>query len=400
MTPFGIHDGQSLSAMTQAAVNEALGDAGVAANSLEVAFFGSATTGALQGQHMVPGQLALRDMGIQRIPVFNVENACATGASAFALATTQLRAGTADIAIAVGAEKMNIGDRARSFSVFDGAYDVSKPQLLQETLDQLGGSLDEPALGARSIFMDIYAAMARSHMRLYGTTQEQIAAVAAKNHAHAQHNPRAHFRNPMSVEAILAARPLPFPLTVPMCAPVTDGAAAVILCTDAGARRLRIDSPRLVRILASEVGTGSDRDITTTDGHLSTRISDRAYDYASIDPSEVSVAEVHDATAFGEVLQTETLGLVARGEGGKAAAEGATTLGGQIPVNPSGGLESKGHPIGATGLGQIFELVQQLRGNAGRRQVEGARIGLAENGGGFHHGEEAVTAVTLLSGAL
>ncbi|MCF7552271.1 thiolase family protein [Pseudonocardia sp. WMMC193] len=394
MTPFGIHRDKTVNQLTQWAVGDALADAGAATEQIDAAFFGSATQGLLQGQVMIGGQIALREMGVQSIPVYNVENACATGVSAFGLAVNHVKAGAGDVVLAVGVEKMHVDDPARSMAVFDTGYDVSDPRALGKTLEELGGVLDEPDLGRRSIFMDIYAAMARSHIRQFGTTREQIAAVAAKNHAHAVDNPRAHYRKAMTVEEVLAARTLSFPLTVPMCAPVTDGAAAVLVCNDDGLRRLR--AAGAVEVLAAVLGTGTDRDISTFDGHLSTRVSARAYAQAGIEPSEVDVAEVHDATAFAEVLQTEMLGLVEPGEGGPAAERGETALGGRIPVNPSGGLESKGHPIGASGLGQLFELTEQLRGTATGRQVEGARVALAENGGGFHRGEEAVTSVVIL----
>lgn len=397
MTPFGRHTGKTVSDLTRWAVTDALRDCGATADILDAAFFGTATQGPLEGQHMIAGQIALRAMGVQRIPVLNVENACATGASAFALAVHQIRAGAADVALAVGVERMNVGDAERTMAVFDGAYDVADPAALARTLRDLGGAADEPGLGRRSVFMDVYAAVARNHMRLYGTTQEQIAAVAAKNHGHAAANPRAHYRKPMTVADVLAARRLSYPLTVPMCAPVTDGAAAVVVCGEAGLRRL--GAARRVEVLAAVIGTGTDRDVRTFEGHPSSLASARAYDQAAVGPADVDVAEVHDATAFGEILQTEVLGLVPPGEGGPAALRGETALGGRIPVNPSGGLESKGHPIGASGLGQIFELTEQLRGTAGPRQVAGARIALAENGGGFHRGEEAVTSVVILGRA-
>ncbi|MCD2115077.1 MULTISPECIES: thiolase family protein [Rhodococcus] len=396
MTAFGKHVDKSVHDLAGSAITDALADAGLDSDAVEAAFYGTATHGPLEGQAMISGEIALRELGIQRIPVFNVENACATGASAFSLACAHIRAGEADVVLAAGAEKMNVGDPELTMSVFDAGYDVARPADLQATLGALGGEIDEPELGKRSIFMDIYAAMARSHMRQYGTTQEQIAAVAAKNHAHAVENERAHYRNVMTVDEVLDARPLSFPLTVPMCAPVTDGGAAVLVCSDAGLARLSAARP--VQVLASVVGTGSDRDITSFEGHLSQGIAARAYDRAGITADQVDVAEVHDATAFAEILQTEMLGLVPPGSGGPAAASGETSLGGRIPVNPSGGLESKGHPIGASGLAQIFELTQQLRGDCGPRQVAGARIALAENGGGFHRGEEAVTAITILEG--
>jgi acetyl-CoA acetyltransferase len=397
MTPFGKHENQTVEELVRRAVTDALADAEAGSDALDVVFYGSATQGMLQGQHMIAGEIAMRALGVQSIPVYNVENACATGSSAFGLAVTHVRGGAADVALAVGVEKLNVGDPARSMTIFDTGYEVADPDALQRTLSVLGGEVDSSELGRRSVFMDIYAAMARSHMRQYGTTAEQIAAVAAKNHVHAVDNPRAHYRKAMTVAEVLGARRLAYPLTVPMCSPLTDGAAAVLVCNDQGLRR--IGARGHVQVLAAVLGTGSDRDISSFDGHLSIGVAAQAYEAAGVGPEDVDVAEVHDATAFAEVLQTELLGLVPRGEGGAAAERGETRLGGRLPVNPSGGLESKGHPLAASGLAQLFELTEQLRARAGSRQVEGARIALAENGGGFHRGEEAVTSVVLLGTA-
>jgi acetyl-CoA acetyltransferase len=397
MTPFGRHLDHTNGSLARWAAREALQDAGPGSTtaSVDVAFYATATHGFLQGQAMISGQIALRAMGMGGIPVHNVENACASGSSALSLAATHVRAGRQTWRWPWGREDARGRPRPDDGPVRHG-YDVSDPEALSRTLEELGGAVDEPQLGRRSIFMDIYAAMARNHMRLHGTTQEQIAAVAAKNHAHAVDNPRAHYRRAMSVQEVLAARRLSFPLTVPMCAPVTDGAAAVVLCSDAGLRRLGAQRP--VQVLAAVVGTGTDRDCTTFEGHVTQHVATRAYERAGIGPQDVDVAEVHDATAFAEILQTEMLGLVPAGEGGPTAQRGETTIGGRLPVNPSGGLQSKGHPLGATGLGQVFELTEQLRGTAGSRQVPGARVALAENGGGFHRGEEAVTSVVILGG--
>lgn len=394
MTTFGVHNDKTHYDLARWAVRDALDDAGAETQAVDVAFYGTNTHGRLEGQDTISGQVALRSMGIERIPVHNVHNACATGSTALNLAVGQVLAGESDVALAVGAEKMHVGDPELTMSVFSAGYDVSDPDALTRTLTELGGEVDDSDLGQRSIFMDIYAATARNHMRAYGTTAEQIAAVAVKNHDHALDNPRAHYRKAMTVEQILGARKLSHPLTVPMCAPVTDGAAAAIVCSDEGLRRLGAERP--VRVLASVIGSGVDRDITTYEDHIARHVSARAYERAGVGPQDVDVAEVHDATAFAEVMQTELLGLVPMGEGGAAAGRGETRIGGRIPVNPSGGLESKGHPIGATGLGQVFELTGQLRGAAGSRQVSGARIALAENGGGFHRGEEAVMSVIIL----
>ncbi|WP_217181073.1 thiolase family protein [Streptomyces sp. AC495_CC817] len=396
MTPFGVHENETVGSLTAAAVDEALRDAGIPLAEIDAVYFANATQGALEGQLMVPGEVALRRLGLDGVPIFNVENACASGASALSLAITSVRAGESEIALAVGAEKMNVGDRALTMTVFDGAYDVSDPDALERTLRALGGDVDLSGVGRRSRFMDIYAAMARAHMETFGSTQRQLAAVSAKNHRHSVENPLAHFRTDLSIDDVLAARPLGFPLTVPMCSPLTDGAAAAIVCSDAVARRLA--EGRTVEVLASVVGTGVRRDPRDYSRHITAISGRRAFERAGIAPADVSVAEVHDATAFGELLVSELLGLVGMGEGGPAAEAGITSLGGRIPINTSGGLESKGHPLAATGLGQIHELVAQLRGEAGARQVDGARIALAENGGGFVGGEEAVAVVTILRG--
>ncbi|MFE5597697.1 thiolase family protein [Streptomyces coelicoflavus] len=395
MTPFGRHIDRGVPDLTAEAVGEALTDAGLEQRDVGAAFFGNTTQGALEGQLMVGGQIALRGMGFQRIPIFNVENACATGATALHLAVSQVRSGAVDIALAVGVEKMNVPDRAKAFSVFDGAYDVSDPAGLTATLIALGGDADASDAGRRSIFMDVYAAMARAHMARFGTTQRQIAVVAAKNHRHALHNDKAYYRTELTVDGILAARALSFPLVVPMCAPITDGAAAAVVCGERGLRRLAV-SGRGVRVLACAVGTGVERPLDASDQHVTRLLAGRAYEEAGVGPEDIDVAEVHDATAFSEIQLTEMLGLFEPGAGAEAAGSGVTALGGALPVNPSGGLESKGHPLGATGLGQVYELVRQLRGEAGARQVPGARIAIAENGGGFYAGEEAVAAITIL----
>jgi len=400
MTLFGRHPQWSVKDLTRQAVTAALQDAGCDAGQLQAAYFSNATQGHMEGQHMVRGQLALRAMGVQGIPVVNVENACASASTALHLAVQHVRSGASDIVLAVGAEKMCINDKARMFAAFDGAWDVHDTQAGKERLLAMGHGIAPPP-GSQSprpysLFMDVYAAMGRMHMREFGTTQQQFAAVAAKNHGHSVHNPLAQYREAMSVERVLAAAPISYPLTLPMCSPVSDGAAAAIVCNAAALQRLRGDARRAVRVLACVLQTGSERAASDLENHLVRKGVQRLYEQAGVSPKDVGVAEVHDATAIGEVLQSELLGLVPMGHGGPAAERGETSLGGRIPINPSGGLESKGHPIGATGLGQVFELVTQLRGEAGARQAPGVRIALAENGGGLAGIEEAVACLTLL----
>lgn len=401
MTAFGRRPDQSLYDLGREAVAAALADAGAAASDVQAAYYAGATNGSLQGQHSIPGPIALRRCGIEGVPVFSVENACASGSSAFHLAVQALRSGACDIALALGAEKMNIADKARMFGVFDSGWDISTAEANKATLLALGAGITPPP-GSQSerpysVFMDVYAAFCRQHMARYGTTQRQIAAVAAKNHAHSVHNPLAQFREAYSIEQILAAPPITYPLTLPMCSAISDGAAAALLCTEAGLKRLKGPAGRAVRVRASVVLTGVAHAADAREQGIGYRTALRAYEQAGIGPEEVDVAEVHDATAMGELLNAEALMLAPFGGAGPAAERGDFTVGGRIPINPSGGLESKGHPIGATGLGQIHELVTQLRGEAGARQVEGARVAAHENGGGLLGIEEAVVAVNLFS---
>jgi len=399
MTPCGKFMQRSVKDLARQAVDAALADCGLDKANIQTIFFANATQAALEGQFMIAGQIAMREMGFKNIPIFNVENACASGSTALHLACNSIRAGESDFALAVGAEKMFGLDKEKTFAVFNGAWDVHSADkvianlaaLAPEVMPPPGRPLDS---GERSVFMDIYASLARFHMKTFGSTERQMAAAAAKNHHHSVHNPLSQYRKDMSIEEVLASRMISWPLTLPMCAPISDGAAAVVLASEAGAKR--VTQGRNIEVLASVIASGSDRRPEELDKHVCRRAADRAYEVAGVGPLDISVAEVHDASAFAEILQTELLRFGDFGEGGHMAEKGETAIGGRIPINPSGGLESKGHPIGATGLTQIYELVMQLRGEAGPRQVEGAKIALAENGGGFQGYEEAAASIHIL----
>jgi acetyl-CoA acetyltransferase len=401
MTPFGRLLDRTAYDMVGEAVGLALKDAGCGTADIGSAFYASVTTGFLQGQTSIPGPIAMRRLGIEGIPVFTVENACASGSSAFNLATLALRAGSCDIALAVGAEKMNIPDKAKMFAAFDGGWDVSTVEQNKAKLLAMGeGVVPPPGTVSQkpySVFMDVYAALCRYHMKAHGTTQRQLAAVAAKNHQHSVHNPLSQFRDACSIDQVLASPPICYPLTLLMCSPISDGAAATVLCNAEGLKRLNGAGGRAVRVLATIVQTGSTRSVDEPQKIVAHLAAKKAYEQAGVAPGDVGVAEVHDATAMGEILNVESLMLVPVGEGGPAAERGDFTIGGRLPVNPSGGLESKGHPIGATGLGQVHELVTQLRGEAGKRQVNNVRIAIQENGGGLYGIEEAVVAVNILA---
>ena len=402
MTGLGKAPERSVKDLTSEAVSRALADAGIDRPELiEAAWFSNTRQALMEGQNGIRGEVALRAAGLTGIGITNVENACASASTAFLNAVAFLKAGMADVVMAVGAEKMFFpNDREGMFRAFRGSTDVSDLDAQISDLLAQPGAIPvpegAPQAAERSIFMDIYAAFARAHMGRFGTTQRQIAAVAEKNHHHSTMNPDAQYRFAMSIEAVLADKPVSWPFTRAMCAPISDGAAAMVLCS-AGALR-HFHGARAVRVAGIALSSASLRDPADLDRHIGRVAALAAYEQAGLGPEDVSVAEVHDATAFAEILQIENLGLCGRGDGGPFTEAGHTRLGGRVPVNPSGGLLSKGHPVGATGLMQLHELVTQLRGEAGARQVEGARIAVAENGGGFLGVEEAATVVTILGG--
>lgn len=401
MTQFGRHLDRSLQSLGQEALNAVLRDAGAGVSDIGQVFYSGVTQGPLQGQNAVPGQILMSKLGLSGIPMWNIENACASGTSAFQLAVQALRSGACDVALALGAEKMNIEDKKRAIAMFEGGWDVTTARENEARLLALGEGIEIPP-GSESTrpyskFMAIYAAMCRFWMKTFGTTQRQIAAVSSKNHMHSVHNPLSQYRQAFTIDEVLAAPPISFPLTLPMCAPITDGAAAVIVCNEAGLTKLNGDRRRAIKVAATAIATPIPRETHEFQKAVCRRAARHAYAQAGVGPEDVSVAEVHDATAMGEIMAVEYLGLTPLGGAGPAAAAGELSIGGRIPVNPSGGLECKGHPIGATGLGQIHELITQLRGEAGLRQVAGAKVALQENGGGSLGIEEAVVTVNLFT---
>ena len=408
MTRFGKHLDLSEKDLAARAVSEVLRDAGVDASLVQAAHFSNSMWGYFKSQHCIRGQVALRSLGFHSIPITNVENACASGSTALHLAWKDVACGLFDCVMALGVEKLYDQDKVKTFKSYSGGIDVANTETQfaqwRGTLDGLDLDIpanEEGADGAgssRSAFMDYYAAMARWHMATYGTTQRQLAVVSSKNHFHSTMNPYAQYRKDMSVDEVLEGRSVLYPLTVPMCAPVGDGAAAVIVCSADFMKK--VVSPQPVKILASLLGSGSDRAVEEEGQDIGHRLSKQAYEIAGVGPGDIDTAEVHDATAFGELHQTEALGFCAPGEGGPFAESGATRLGGKIPINTSGGLESRGHPIGASGLGQIHELVTQLRYDTGDRQVKNCRLALAENGGGNIGFEEAAMCIHILERCL
>jgi acetyl-CoA acyltransferase len=402
MTHLGKFCDLSVKDLVREAVTGAIVDAGCGLGDIEAAWFSNTRQGVMEGQNVIRGQCALRAMGFQGIPITNVENACASSSSALREACANLKAGLCDVALVVGADKMFFPNkREQMFQAFLGGMDIHETEATQKWMRQIVtgfGTEEASQLGnsVHSFFMDVYAAVAQLHMRLYGTTRRQIAAAAAKNHCHSTHNPLSQYQQAMSVDEVLGDIPISWPLTRSMCAPISDGAAAAVLYSERG--RHRFGGSRAVRVEALVLVSGVDRKPEDFDKHIGRRGALQAYEQAGVGPNEIDVAEVHDACSFAEILQIENMGFCNRGEGGPTTERGETGLGGRIPVNPSGGLVSKGHPVAATGLIQLYELVTQLRGEAGARQVDEAHLALAENGGGFWGGEEAATTVTILVG--
>lgn len=399
ITKLGKFSDKSVKDLTRTAVDRALADAGSDMRRIEAAWFSNTRQGIMEGQNVIRGQCALRSYGFEGIPITNVENACASGSTAIRDAAIYVSAGHYNIVLVAGADKMFFPDnREGMMRAFRGGVDVGNIDGVRAVLSQMSDNCDEQQVSAtqgHSLFMDIYAAMARLHMRKFGTTQRQMAAAAAKNHYHSSFNPYSQYQRDMSLEEVLGDRIIAWPLTKSMCAPISDGAAAAVICNSRGLRILGANG-RAIRIAAISLCSSSNRDVADFDRHIGRRAAEQAFETAGVSPGEVDVAEVHDACSFAELLQVENLGLCPRGEGGPFCETGQTKLGGSVPVNPSGGLVSKGHPVGATGILQFHELITQLRGEAGERQVSGARIAAAENGGGFWGVEEAVTTVSLL----
>jgi acetyl-CoA acetyltransferase len=345
---------------------------------------------------MIRGEAAFHGFGFEGVSIINVENACASASTAFHVACNAIAAGAVDVALAVGAEKLTHDDKRRTMATFSCAVDLDAMPAMREQVERdllgapAGDGGDRPV---QSALMDVYAETARRFFDRGGGSVEDAAAVAVKNRAHAALNPLAQFRDPLTDDQVMASRMIADPLRLLMCSPVADGAAGVVLCSAERARALGADDAP--RVLASALRSGGVGDIDRNG--VVRRAAAAAYEAAGVGPGDLDLVELHDAAAPAELFLYEQLGLCGAGGAPELLASGATRLGGRLPVNPSGGLLSRGHPIGATGLAQLVEVVDQLRGRCGERQVEGARVALAENGGGHIAGEEAVAVATILA---
>jgi acetyl-CoA acetyltransferase len=422
MTRFGKYLEKSVKDLTGEALDLVLRDCGLSRDTIEAAWFSNSFWGYYSSQHSIRGQVALSAHGLDGIPIMNVENACASGSTALHGAWTAVRAGLYDCVLAIGAEKLHDPDRAKVMMSFISGTDIEvttnailrfqeeEKKRKEREAKRMGTEKVEEKPGGHSAAMDLYSVAARTHMKKYGMTQKQLAVIAAKAHNNSVFNPLAQYRFPMTMEEVLSDHEVSYPLTRAMCAPIGDGAAAAVICSERFLKKKGAN--RAVRIRASVLKSGrrmgedevfslminpSGPPVSSVENDICARTSRAAYEMAGIGPKDVDVAELHDATAFGELYQTEQMGFCPIGEGGPFAESGATSLGGSIPINPSGGLIARGHPLGASGLAQIYELVMHLRGEAGKRQIEGTRIGLAENGGGVLGVGEASMAIHILS---
>ena len=390
MTRFGKHFDKSLKQLGGEPVLEAVKDAGVELSEIEAAYVGNCAAGTVTGQESIRGQVILSSIGLGRIPILNIENACGSSSTALNQACMMVSAGYYDVVLVVGVEKLFHEDKRITYAAFSGAVDVEeRDQMMAEiTAGQAEGSGT-----TRSMFADFYGVMARDHMAKYGSTPEHFAMVSAKNSYHGSLNPNARFLNEMTVEEILAQPMIVKPLTRPMICPVADGGAAAIIVSERKARQLGIVNP--VRVVSSVVHSFFDHP-EDAEENVSSLSVDEAYYEAGVGPDDLDVVELHDSSAVTEILVYESLHLCPPGESVKLLEDGETKLGGRIPVNTSGGLLRKGHPVGATGVAQIVELTRQLQGRAGKRQVEGARVGLAHNGGGTIKGDVAAMNINIL----
>jgi acetyl-CoA acetyltransferase len=375
MTRFGKSPGRGVRDLALSAVGEALGE--VPAADVERVFFGNAVAGVVSHQEMIRAEVAFRDSELAGRPMFNVENACASGSSALQLGWEVIAAGRAEVVLVVGAEQLTHEDKRRTFDALRGSTDIEEI-----------GPPDADQRATHSILMDFYAEEARTYLESTDATVEDYARVAVKNRNNGFHNPLAQYGVPQTIEEVLGARTIVAPLTLPMCSPVTDGAAAIVLCSEAYAGRL--DGPK-IQILASEMAGGS--------GRGSSPVSDAsaaAYRTSGVGVDDIDTIELHDAAAPAELIQYSEIGLCDEGDGFKLLREGVTEVDGRWPVNTSGGLMSRGHPLGATGCAQVVEICAQLQGRANGRQVENARTGMAVNAGGWLGGTYAVTVATIL----
>ncbi len=375
-TKFGAFPGRDIRSLAVEAGENALLDAGVTPSQVEAFYLGNFAGPSFVGQNHLAPYIA-GAMGITGVPATRFEAACASSGSAFFHAVSAVGAGLYDIILVSGVEKMTSQPTPKVAEILAGAGDC-------------GG---EGKAGAT--FPALFAMIARRHMYQYGTKREHMAAVAVKNHANAVMNEYAHMRKPITLEQALSGKPVAEPLTVYDCSLVSDGAAAVVIVPLDRAREFAGKPVRILGISQTSDHVALDRKADITTFAAVRNAGEKAYRMAGVGPGDINVAELHDCFTIAEIIATEDLGFVEKGSGGPFAMAGCTSLTGSKPVNTSGGLKAKGHPVGATGVAQIGDVVMQLRGDAGERQVARHEIGLAQNLGG----SGATAVVTILAAA-
>lgn len=380
MTRFGKLLEKGIKDLVREAVEDALGDAGIEKKDLRAAYVGNAVAGLMTGQEMIRGQVTLSAMGIDGIPIYNVESACASSSSAFHLGWTAVAAGLHDCVLVVGFEKLYDKDKKKSFRALGTGVDIEMFRAFMEQMETQHKSgekiIKEGSGEKRSVFMDMYAHYTKQYMEEYALTQEHFAKLSVKAHKNGAANPHAQYQKEVTLEEVLQSGDVAYPLTRMMCSPIGDGAAAAILCSKSMAAQY---TKAPVWVAASAVGSG----IVGADDSLTQRLAPKAYEMAGVGPDGIDLIEVHDATSPSEIITLIELGICPGEDSPKWIDEGYLETTGKMPTNTSGGLVTKGHPVGATGCGQIHEIVEQLRGRAGRRQVKNPKIGMTHNGGGI-----------------
>jgi acetyl-CoA acetyltransferase len=391
MTRFGKFLDRSIKDLSREAVENTLKHAGIDRKEIEAAYVSNSMAGLMTGQESIRGQVWLRPLGIEGIPIFNVENACASASSAFHLGWLSVAAGLYDCVLALGAEKLYDRDKMKSFMALGTAVDIEEVGKIAELIEAegLGGVPTEGSGENRSIFMDFYAALARYYMREYGAKPEHFGKLAVKSHYNGSLNPHAQYRDRVTLEEVMNSPTVSYPLTRLMCAPISDGAAAAIICSGEFARS-RTDKLVYVAATVNQSGISG---VPLGGPGIVRRMVPLAYEQAGIGPGDLDVVEVHDASSVSEYAFMEDLGVCGPGEAKDWIDRGWTEIGGKVAFNTSGGLVTKGHPVGATGLGMIAEVVWQLRGEAGERQVSEPRVGLTLNGGGVLGTEPAAMSI-------
>ena len=382
MNRFGKYPEKGIKQLVEESVTKTLEDAGVKKSQIEAAFVGNAAAGLMTGQEMIRGQTVLSALGIDAIPIYNVENACASSSSAFNMAWMSVASGVHDVALVVGFEKLYDKDKMKSYMALATAVDVEKMiEHLKEAEKRLPPKekiLQEGAGQNRSIFMDLYAFFIRQYMEKYGLTQEHFAKLSVKAHKTGALNPHAQYQKEVTVEEVLNSGDVVFPLTRMMCSPIGDGSAAAVLCAKPKVAQF---TSKPVWIAGSVVGSGKlTPELNDT---VTRRLAPKLYEKSGLGPEDVDLVELHDTTSPSEIMFLIELGLCPAEDAAEWIDKGELSADGRMPTNTSGGLACKGHPIGATGCGQIHEVVKQLRDEAGKRQVQGAKIGMTHNGGGI-----------------